>query len=215
MKDARPFEGIVSDKRRSDLSDQTRLSILSWNVGPMGETVADSVEGSFHVIMVQEAETVCHEIITNAEQRFHIYQGADQLILYHAVAFVPVGVKMHQENPRTSKQDSFGLRDLLVKSRIRRRPKEESSTYTAVSGHPSNTTAKRRDVALQLLGWLRKVAEKNHCRQLHHLGLPRTRECKSELDQRSMGGDPLGSSAGRGPDERIRRLLRLHADKKR
>ena len=50
----------------------------------------------------------------------------------------------------------------MVKSRFRRWPKEESSTYPAVSAHPSNTTAKRRDVAKQQLGQLRKVAGKNH-----------------------------------------------------
>ena len=34
MKDARPFEGI-SDKSSGELSDQKRLSILSWNAGGM------------------------------------------------------------------------------------------------------------------------------------------------------------------------------------
>ena len=41
---------------------------------------------------------------------------------------------------------------------FRRPPKEGNSTYTAVSAYLSNTTAKRRDVAKQLLGQLRKVA---------------------------------------------------------
>ena len=36
----------------------------------------------FHVIMVQEAETHCHEIITGVEQLFHVYQCAGQLILH-------------------------------------------------------------------------------------------------------------------------------------
>ena len=82
MKDARPFEGIVSDKSSSELSEQERLSILSWNAGPQRGKVANSMVGSFHVITVQEAETDHHEIITNGGQQFHIYQGADQLILY-------------------------------------------------------------------------------------------------------------------------------------
>ena len=41
-------------------------------------------------------------------------------------------------------------------------PKEESSTYPAVSAHPSNTTAKRRDAGKRLLGQLSKVSEENY-----------------------------------------------------
>ena len=33
MKDARPFEGIVSDTSSSEVSDRKRLSVLSWNAG--------------------------------------------------------------------------------------------------------------------------------------------------------------------------------------
>ena len=43
MKDERPFEGTVSDKSSHDLSDQKRLSILSWNAGPMREEVTNSM----------------------------------------------------------------------------------------------------------------------------------------------------------------------------
>ena len=45
--------------------------------------------GSFHVIMVQEAETHYHEIITGTEQQFHIYQGAGQLIIYNKTLLNP------------------------------------------------------------------------------------------------------------------------------
>ena len=41
-------------------------------------------------------------------------------------------------------EEISGLRYLLIKSRFRRPPKEESSTWTGVSAHLSNTTAKRR-----------------------------------------------------------------------
>ena len=34
MKDARPFEGEVSDRSSGELGKQQRLSILSWNAGP-------------------------------------------------------------------------------------------------------------------------------------------------------------------------------------
>ena len=46
-----------------------------------------------------------------------------------------------------------------MKSRFRRPPKEGTSTHTAVSAHLSNSTAKRRDVAKQLLDQLSKVTE--------------------------------------------------------
>ena len=61
-------------------------------------------------------------------------------------------MKIHEEISGTSKQDSLGLRYLFVKSRFRRPPKEGISKNTAVSAHLRNTTAKRRDVAKQLLG---------------------------------------------------------------
>ena len=70
----------------------------------------------------------------------------------------PEGVKIQEEIQGTSIYDSFGLTHFLFKARFRRPPKEGNSTCTAVSAYLSNTTAKRRDVAKQLLGQLRKVA---------------------------------------------------------
>ena len=67
------------------------------------------------MIMVQETETVCHDIITNASQQFHIYQGADQLILRRKSTFEPCVVKIQEEFSGTSKQDSFDLRYDLIK----------------------------------------------------------------------------------------------------
>ena len=75
--------------------------------------------------------------------------------------FEPEVAKVQQEIPGTSKHDSFGLKYLQVTSRFRRPSKHGDSTYTSVSAHLSNTAAKRRDVAMQLLGQLRNVAEKN------------------------------------------------------
>ena len=43
MKDARPFEGTVSDKSSGELSDQKRLSILSRNAGPKRGNVANVI----------------------------------------------------------------------------------------------------------------------------------------------------------------------------
>ena len=84
-----------------------------------------------------------------------------QLILLLKDTFEPDGVKIEEIILGTSKQDSSGLISMMVRSRLRRSPEHGNSTYTAVSAHLSNTTAKRRDVAGQLLGQLRKVAEEN------------------------------------------------------
>ena len=67
MKDARQFEAVVSDKSSGELSDQKRLSILNWNVGPERGEVTSSTAGTFHVILVQEAETHYHESVTHAD----------------------------------------------------------------------------------------------------------------------------------------------------
>ena len=107
MKDERAFEGIVSDKSSSEVGDQKILSILSWNAGPKRGKVTHSMVEVLPCDHVQEAQTVCHEIITNAEQRFHIHQGADQLILFHKNTFKLDGVKIQEEFSGTSKRDSF------------------------------------------------------------------------------------------------------------
>ena len=66
-----------------------------------------------------------------------------------------------EETPGTSKQDSFGLNYLLVKSRFRPPPKGGRNTYTVISAHLCNSAAKRLDVAKQLLSQLWKVVEEN------------------------------------------------------
>ena len=76
---------------------------------------------------VHEAESHDHEIVTRAEQQFHIYQGADQLILCHKSIFEPDGAKIEEEIPGTSKHDSFHLKP------SRRPPVHGNSTYTVVS----------------------------------------------------------------------------------
>ena len=157
-----PFEGIITDKNSSELSGQKRLSILSWNAGPKRGEVSSRMVGCCHVIMVQEALTHDHEIITGAEQQFHIYQGAGQLLFCHKSTFEPEGVKIQEEIQGRSIYDPFGLKYFLFKARLRRPPKEGNSMYTAVSAYLSNTTAKWRDVAKQLSGQLRKVAVENN-----------------------------------------------------
>ena len=79
MKCVRNFEGNADCK--SGLNKQMRLSILSWNAGTKRGEVTKSMIGSFHVVIIQEAETHCKDIRTSAEQQFYIYQGADQFVL--------------------------------------------------------------------------------------------------------------------------------------
>ena len=150
MKEVSPFRETVTSECSSQLNEQWRLSILSWNAGPKRGEVTGSITGAFHVIMVQEAGTHYSDIAKDAGQQFHVCRGADQLILCHKKTFEPGGVKSCEEIQGTSKHDSFGLTDLMVKAKFRRPPKDETSACAAVSANLSNTTAKRRDVAKRL-----------------------------------------------------------------
>ena len=50
------------------------------------------------------------------EQQSHVKQGADQLITFHKNTCEPGGVKKHGEIPGTSRHDSFGLKNIVVKT---------------------------------------------------------------------------------------------------
>ena len=63
--------------------------------------------GSFHVLLVPEAESHFREIVTSAEQQFHANQGADQLILCNTSTFEPESVQIQEEISGTSKHNSF------------------------------------------------------------------------------------------------------------
>ena len=67
----RNFEGNAECK--GGLNQQMRLSILSWNAERKRGEVTNSMTESFHVIIVEEAETHCNEIRTSAEQQCFIY----------------------------------------------------------------------------------------------------------------------------------------------
>ena len=67
----RTFEGNAESK--GDLNKQVRLSIFSWNAGTKRGEVTNSMIESFHVIIIEEAETHCNEIRTSAEQQCYIY----------------------------------------------------------------------------------------------------------------------------------------------
>ena len=57
-----------------------------------------------------------------------------ELLLCDKRTFELEGVKIHEEISGTSKQDSFGLRHLLVKSRFTRPPKEgRQHVHTSLS----------------------------------------------------------------------------------
>ena len=129
-------------------------------------------------------------------------------------------MKIQEEIQGTSIYDPFGLKYFLFKARLRRPPKEGNSTYTAVSAYLSNTTAKRRDVAKQLLGQRRKVAVENVAdifpgdfnsaanRERGKDGVSSIEETWEKTLQ-----IPLADVIPIVPDEGIRRLLRFHNNK--
>ena len=57
MKDMRPFEGIITEQVSDQLSDQTRLSILSRNARLKRGKVTNNAVDSYNVILLQEAES--------------------------------------------------------------------------------------------------------------------------------------------------------------
>ena len=71
-------KAVRGDRRRQEqqrAERQKRLSILSWNAGQKRGKTANCVVGPFHMILVQEAETHCHDIVTRAKQQFHYPPG--------------------------------------------------------------------------------------------------------------------------------------------
>ena len=95
-------------------------------------------------------------------------------------------------------------------------------TCARASVHLSNTTAKRRGVAKQLLCQFRRLADLNDVdvggrERFQHLSLPRTRKGEAEFHRRSMGRDAADFSArlgaNVGPDGGLWSLLWLHTDK--
>ena len=58
------------------------------------------------MILVHVAESHYHEIVTSAEQKFHVYQGADHLIFCNKSIFEPERVKIQEEIQGTSNHDS-------------------------------------------------------------------------------------------------------------
>ena len=108
------------------------------------------------MILLQEAESHFHGITEIAAEQFHVYQGSNQLMMFHKNTFKSGGVQTEGVIRGTSKQDSFDL-NLMVRSMFRRTPKHEQCTCTPASGLVSNTTAKRRGIAKMLLGQFREV----------------------------------------------------------
>ena len=121
MKDIWPFEEIIAEQSGDGLSGQTPLSILSWNAGLQRGNVTNSVVGSCHATLLQEAESHFHEIAATAVEQFHIYQGADQLIMFRQNMLEPGGVPTEGVIPGTTKHDSSGLKYLTVRSMFKNR----------------------------------------------------------------------------------------------
>ena len=113
-------------------------------------------------------------------------------MMFRKHIFQPGGAKTEGEIPGTSKQYSFGLKYMMVRSRFRRKPKHGDSTCTAVSAHLSDTTAKRRGIAKLPWGQFRKVAKLHAVdvigRRLQHFGPPRTK-CHKGMTSRRKDAD--------------------------
>ena len=67
--EAWPFDGFVPEQVGHGLSDQIRLSILSWNAGLLRRKETNSVVGSYLVIPLQES--YFHEVTESAAEQFH------------------------------------------------------------------------------------------------------------------------------------------------
>ena len=155
--DKRPFEGLITEQASDRQMDQTRLSFfLSWNAGMKRGKMTNVAVGSYHVIRLQAADSHLDEVTKIATEQFHVYHGADQLILPRKNMFEPGGVMTKTVISGTSNQDTFfGLEYLLVRSMFRRTPKHGKNTYTPASVHLSNTTAKKarnREMAFGVRG---------------------------------------------------------------
>ena len=127
-------------------------------------------------------------------------------------------MKIQEEIRGTSKQYFFSLTYLLIRSRFRRPPKQENSTYTVGSAHLSNMTPKRRGLATRLLGQFREIAELNDVDIMagdFNSSTYRERgKAGGELHRRNIGkdvADGLGSNVR--PDGGLKGLLRLHSTK--
>ena len=135
------------------------------------------------MILFQEAES--HFDDTNiATEQFHVYQGADQLIVLRKSTFEPDVSKTEEVIPDMSKQGSFGLKYLIVRSMFRRTPKHGQVLVTHPPlFHVSNTTAKRRGMPKMLSGQFRENTELNDVdiiwRSPQHFGLIANAERRS------------------------------------
>ena len=191
------FKGIVAEQLAT-----IRFSILSWNAGLLRGKATNSV-----VVPLPRSRVAGHgNCRKTATEQFHIYQCADQLIMFHKTTFEPAGVKTDEEVIRSkSKQDSFGLTRLMVGSVFRRAPKQGTCTV-----HVSNMIAKESRNYKHASGLVEGSCRA--ARRWHHW--TRTRKGEVELNLRGKGRGAADSCARCGsnvePDGGLRRLLWLH-----
>ena len=88
-------------------SSAESLRLKSGTARPRRGEVTSGILGSFHVIIVQEAQTHFSECSTPTCAQ---------------ISFEPVGCMMSKVIPDTSKRDAFGLCYLVVTSKFRRPP---------------------------------------------------------------------------------------------
>ena len=72
--------------------DQTRLSFSGWIAGLKRGKLTNIAVGSYHVIPLQESDSLIDEVTQIATKEFHNNHGADQLIWFRKYNFEPGGV---------------------------------------------------------------------------------------------------------------------------
>ena len=87
MKGVRPFEDIVSEEFSDTISGPDATFNLELERRKRQNEGVELCLRVFHVILLQEASTHNVEVTTKAKEQFHLFYGADQLILFHKTFF--------------------------------------------------------------------------------------------------------------------------------
>ena len=152
----------------------------------------------FHVILVQEAELHSHEMATSAEKQFHVYQGADLLILFQENTFKPDGPKIPGLfNARRMWLDIL-VNQVKVQEAALEREQHVHSCLSASAQHDVEEAPLCKATVGPVQERHRAKICRHHCRRLPHLGHLRTRKHKGELDRRKVGRLASDTSARLG-----------------
>ena len=149
------------------LLDQTRISILSWNLGPRRGrpgSIEEHIAGKWHIIASQEAiEYLQHECFMN---HFYITHFAGCAVFFNKDTIhsdVRVNsVYIHDTRTRQQQvvkeaQSGWVLQAVISRATFRRVPRNGKSHFTMMSLHNNNQNAKKRGIAKNLLLAVRTI----------------------------------------------------------